>query len=70
VEVSAGAGAAVLLAAGERRPLPAGSALDPETGLFTWQPGPGVVGAYDFVFVLHDGTERALRIVLSPGDAR
>jgi hypothetical protein len=30
--------------------LPVGSHLDPETGAFTWQPGVGFTGAYDFVF--------------------
>jgi hypothetical protein len=32
-------------------PLPVGSRLDRETGTFTWQPGVGFVGSYDFVFV-------------------
>jgi hypothetical protein len=31
--------------------LPAGSFLDKRTGEFFWQPGPGFVGSYDFVFV-------------------
>ena len=31
--------------------LPAGSFLDKQTGEFFWQPGPGFVGSYDFVFV-------------------
>ncbi|MEX1126971.1 MAG: Ig-like domain-containing protein [Vicinamibacterales bacterium] len=33
---------------GERRPLPAGSAL--ERDQFTWAPGPGFVGAYELTF--------------------
>jgi hypothetical protein len=33
-----------------RRPLPAGSAFDPATAHFTWQPGPGFLGTYRLVF--------------------
>ena len=51
-------------------PLPIGSQLDGETGVFTWAPGVGFVGAYDFVFVRHAGNEAAVRrdvrIVLQP----
>ena len=32
-------------------PLPAGSQLDPSSGIFTWSPGLGFVGTYDLVFV-------------------
>jgi hypothetical protein len=35
----------------ELKPLPIGSTLDSERGVFYWQPGPGFLGAYDFVFV-------------------
>ena len=35
----------------ELRPLPIGSTLDPKTGIFSWQPGPGFIGDYEFVFV-------------------
>ncbi len=43
----------------DRRPLPAGSALDPVTGAFTWQPGPGFVGNYRLTFtaVTCDGAQ-------------
>ena len=44
-----------------QRPLPAGSQLDLTTGVFTWAPGAGFVGVYDFVF----GSER-VRIVIQP----
>ena len=33
------------------RPLPVGSTLNPTTGVFTWQPGPGFLGRYRFVFL-------------------
>ena len=39
-----------LVAGGELRPLPIGSALD-QSGLFTWQPGPAFHGTYRLVFV-------------------
>src|SRR5262249_22437648 len=32
-------------------PLPIGSTLNASTGVFTWAPGVGFVGPYDFVFV-------------------
>lgn len=41
-------------ARGERRPLPVGASLDPATGRFAWQPGPGFVGAYRLVFERRD----------------
>jgi len=46
-------------------PLPAGSHLDRQTGTFTWMPGAGFVGAYDFVFFTDRGA-RDVRIVLNP----
>jgi hypothetical protein len=51
-------------------PLPIGSRLDPATGTFTWQPGVGFVGTYDFSFVRWiAGTavsSQDVRIVLNP----
>ena len=44
---------------GGRGPLPIGSHLDPDTGRFTWNPGAGFVGAYDFTF-----NGRPVRIVV------
>jgi len=35
-------------------PLPIGSTFDPGKGIFYWQPGPGFVGVYRFVFVEKD----------------
>ncbi|MCP4152459.1 MAG: hypothetical protein GY757_32270 [bacterium] len=41
------------LRVGDRlRPLPIGSTLDTEKGLFYWQPGPGFVGDYEFIFII------------------
>jgi hypothetical protein len=40
-----------MIQGGELAALPAGSFLDRKTGEFFWQPGPGFVGAYDFVFI-------------------
>jgi len=33
------------------RPLPIGSTLDREKGIFYWQPGPGFIGEYRLVFI-------------------
>jgi photosystem II stability/assembly factor-like uncharacterized protein len=33
------------------RPLPIGSTLETKTGNFYWQPGPGFIGDYHFVFI-------------------
>jgi hypothetical protein len=49
-----------LRVAGGLAPLPIGSHLDTSTGTFTWQPGVGFVGAYDFVLGGRD-----VRIVLN-----
>jgi Leucine-rich repeat (LRR) protein len=32
-------------------PLPVGSTLDTQKGIFYWQPGPGFIGEYRFVFI-------------------
>jgi hypothetical protein len=33
------------------KPLPVGSTLDTQKGIFYWQPGPGFLGEYRFVFI-------------------
>jgi hypothetical protein len=43
--------AGYLVVGQELRPLPIGSTLDPQTGLFTWQLGPGFLGEYRLIFV-------------------
>jgi hypothetical protein len=40
-----------LLVGNAHRPLPIGSKLDTANGIFYWQPGPGFVGTYDFIFI-------------------
>ena len=51
-----------LVAAGEREDLPAGSTLDPETGIFYWQVLPPYLGAYNLEFAPDDGSAPPLRI--------
>jgi len=46
--------AGYLLVGGAYRPLPIGSTLDAGNGIFYWQPGPGFVGTYSFIFVKED----------------
>ena len=36
---------------GDRRALPVGSTLDPASGRFSWDPGPGFIGGYKLLFV-------------------
>jgi uncharacterized delta-60 repeat protein len=51
-------------------PLPIGSHLDATTGVFTWAPGVGFVGAYDLVFVRWAGAQalarHEVRVILAP----
>ena len=51
-------------------PLPIGSRLDRATNTFTWAPGVGFVGRYDFVFVRSANgrvvSRREVRIILHP----
>jgi len=56
--------AGYMIAGGELRPLPIGSSLDARTGAFSWMPGPGFSGAYDFVFVEKDasGPTRSIKV--------
>lgn len=50
--------------------LPIGSHLDTSTGVFTWAPGVGFVGAYDLVFVRHVAgravARQEVRVLLQP----
>ncbi|MCP5104853.1 MAG: hypothetical protein GY950_15815 [bacterium] len=40
-----------LLVNGQLRYLPIGSTMDMKKGIFYWQPGPGFLGEYRFVFI-------------------
>jgi hypothetical protein len=69
VELKINASAGYLLVAGGLRPLPVGSTFDAAGGTFTWQPGVGFVGAYDFVFIRNEAgaaVRQDVRIVLNP----
>jgi hypothetical protein len=52
----------VEIVGGDERSLPVGSWLDPRTGGFTWQPGPGFVGNYrlSFTATACDGTQTSV----------
>ncbi|MDQ1350843.1 MAG: Fibronectin type-III protein, partial [Acidobacteriota bacterium] len=43
-----------LVVADQLRELPIGSTLDKSSRVFYWQPGPGFVGEYRFVFIEKD----------------
>ena len=49
----------------ELRPLPIGSSLDAENGRFYWQPGPGFLGNYTFVFIKHEKKRLLKRISIN-----
>jgi hypothetical protein len=57
-----------LVVGNELKPLPIGSTLDSERGIFYWQSGPGFLGTYDFVFIKEDvsgfSTRRWLRVII------
>ena len=61
---------------GEVRPLPAGSTLDDEDGVFYWQLGPGFLGEYQLEFSCQSGLETAagtvipIRVKARDGDRR
>ena len=38
------------------KPLPIGSTLDANSGVFYWQPGPGFTGHYEFVFIVNQSS--------------
>lgn len=67
-ELRLGAGVGYLRVGTALQPLPIGSGLDPETGVFTWGAGVGFIGTYDLVFVggasSQPTSRREVRIVL------
>ena len=52
--------------------LPIGSTLDRKRGIFYWQPGPGFIGDYEFIFTEKTGTGKlngqiiSIRVTISP----
>jgi len=49
-------------------PLPIGSTLDREKGIFYWNPGPGFIGNYEFVFTDTSGNHsKRVKIKILPG---
>jgi len=60
-----------LMVGDKLRGLPIGSTLDTGKGIFYWQPGPGFIGEYSFVFIRKDEegryTRRNLIILIKPG---
>jgi hypothetical protein len=56
---------------GRLRPLPIGSTFDAERYILYWQPGPGFVGHYNFVFIKKgpngEWQKKIIRVVIKPG---
>jgi hypothetical protein len=53
----------------ELKPLPAGSTLDAERGIFYWAPAAGFVGDYELLFMDNAGDNvRRLNIIITPGN--
>ncbi|MCP4153615.1 MAG: hypothetical protein GY757_38155, partial [bacterium] len=44
------------------RALPIGSTFDAEKGIFYWQPGPGFLGEYRFLFIGKNNTRKMIKI--------
>ena len=63
VELETGSPTGFLAVNGRLAPLPAGARLGAD-GTFTWQPPPGFVGAYEFVFD-PNGSPLRIRVVLA-----
>jgi subtilisin family serine protease len=56
------------------KPLPIGSTLDMERGIFYWQPGPGFLGQYEFVFTKNPSPhevkiKKTIKITIVPRSA-
>jgi hypothetical protein len=61
---------------GRLRPLPIGSTFNAERDIFYWQPGPGFIGQYNFVFLKKqvapatqegEWQKKIIRVVINPG---
>ncbi|MGE5344165.1 MAG: BACON domain-containing protein [Candidatus Omnitrophota bacterium] len=56
---------------GRLKALPVGSTFDSDKGIFYWQPGPGFIGDYHFVFIATDDdgrlVKRSIFVHIKPG---
>ena len=50
-----------LVVGDQLRELPIGSTLDKENGIFYWQPGPGFIGEYHFIFTGKDDQDQFIK---------
>jgi hypothetical protein len=56
-----------LVVGNELRPLPIGSTLEAARGVFFWQPGPGFLGTYSFIFVDgRTGMKKSVAVTVRP----
>jgi hypothetical protein len=59
--------AGYLVVGNELRPLPIGSTLDAQSGIFYWQPSPGFLGTYSFIFVDgRTGMKKSVAVTVRP----
>jgi hypothetical protein len=65
--------AAYRVADGKLQYLPVGASFDVTKGVFYWQPAPGFVGDYDFVFVRNlrgsEVSQVSVRVTVGPSTA-
>ncbi|MCX6560648.1 MAG: hypothetical protein NTZ26_09035, partial [Candidatus Aminicenantes bacterium] len=59
--------AGYLIVGDELRPLPIGSTLDSDAGVFSWLPGPGFLGDYRLVFIDHENKSKAFLTIRIEG---
>ena len=64
IQVEVGARDGFLIVNGERRPLPIGSTL--VDGIFYWQPGPGFLGDYQFIFERAGARPMRINLTIRP----
>jgi len=64
IELNLGAVRGCLMLNGERRELPIGSTL--VNGVFYWQPGPGFLGTFEFIFERTGLPEAAIIVTIQP----
>ena len=64
IELGKGLSTGYIVVGDQLRPLPIGSTLDKEKGIFSWQPGPGFIGEYNLVFIKIDdfGMQKRIQV--------